>query len=67
MGVGRCYVGPRYVVHYLVSRLAILSLKKKEIWLFYFNCLLMLFDNKCSVSLPHGAVGGSIVCSCGVS
>ena len=38
-------VGPCYVVHYLVSSFAILSPKKKESWLFYFNCLLMPFDN----------------------
>ena len=38
-------VGSCYVVHYLVSSFAIISLEKKESWLFYFNCLLMLFDN----------------------
>ena len=38
-------VGPCFVVHYLVSSLAITSLEKKESWLFYFNCLLMSFDN----------------------
>ena len=38
-------VGPCYVVHYLVSSFAILSLEKKESWLFYFKCLLMSLDN----------------------
>ena len=27
----------------------------------------MLFDGKCSVSLPHGAMGKSAVCYCGFS
>ena len=38
-------VGPCYVVHYLVSSFAMISLEKKESWLFYFNCLSMSFDN----------------------
>ena len=38
-------VGPSCVAHYLVSSLAILSLENKDSWLFYFNCLLMPFDN----------------------
>ena len=36
--------GPCFVVYYLVSSLAIISLGKKESWLLYFNCLLMAFD-----------------------
>ena len=60
-------VGPCYVVHKLVSRFAIISLEKKESWLLYFNCLLMSFDNLCSVSLPRAAVIWSKVCNCGVS
>ena len=38
-------VGPCFVVHYLVSSFAIISLGKKESWLFYLNCLFMEFDN----------------------
>ena len=34
-------VGPCFVVHNLVSSLAIISLGKKDSWLLYFNCLLM--------------------------
>ena len=47
-----------FVVHYLVSSFAIISLEKKESrLLYYFNCILMSFDSyQCSVSLPHGAV-----------
>ena len=60
-------VGPCFAVHYLVSYIAIISLRKKDSWLLYFNCLLMSFDIQCSVSLPHGAVGWSTVCDCGIS
>ena len=41
---GEFMVGPCYVVHYLVSSFAIISLGKKECWLLYFNCCLILFD-----------------------
>ena len=34
-------VGPCFVVHYLVSSLASISLGKNDSWLLYFNCLLM--------------------------
>ena len=60
-------VGPCFAVHYLVSNFAIISLRKKDSWLLYFNCLLMSFDSQCSVSLPHGPVGWSTVCECSVS
>ena len=30
----------------------------------YFNCLL---TSKCSVTAPHGTVGCSEVCNCGIS
>ena len=60
-------VGPYFVVHYLVSSFAILSLGKKGNWLLYFNCLLMPFDRYCSVSLPHDVVGCFTVCDWGVS
>ena len=36
---------PCFVVHYLVSSFAIISLGKKDSWLLYFNCLLMSFDS----------------------
>ena len=38
-------VDPCYVMHYIVFSFAIISLEKKESWLFYFNCLLMSFDD----------------------
>ena len=38
-------VAPCFVVHYLVSSFAIISLGKKDSWLLYFNCLLMSFDS----------------------
>ena len=60
-------VGPCFAVHYLVSNFAIISLRKKNSRLLYFNCLLMSIDSQCSVSLPHGAVGWSTMSDCGVS
>ena len=54
-------VGPCYVVHFCNY------LAKKERGLVYFNCVFMSFDRLYSVSLPHGAVGWSTVCDCGVS
>ena len=59
-------VGSCFVVHYLVSIFAIISLGKKDSWLLYYNCILISFDSYCYVSLPHGAVGLSTVCDCGV-
>ena len=38
-------VGPCFVVHYLVSSFAIISLGKKNSCLLYVNCLLMSFDS----------------------
>ena len=34
-------VGPCFAVHYLVSNFAIISLRKKDSRLLYFNCLLL--------------------------
>ena len=42
---GRGMVGPCFVVHYLVSRFAIISLRKKDSWLLFLNCLLMSLDS----------------------
>ena len=55
-------VGPCFVLHYLVSSFAIISLGKKNSWL-----LFMSFDSYCFLSRPHGAMGWSTVCDCGVS
>ena len=60
-------VGPCFVVHYLVSSFAIISLGKKDICLLCFYCLLMSFDSQWSVSIPHGALGWSTLCECGVT
>ena len=38
-------VGPCFVVHYLVSSLAIISLGKKDSWSLYLTWLLMAFDS----------------------
>ena len=55
-------VGPCFVVHYLFSSFAIISLGKKDSWLLYFNNISMSFDSYCSVSLPRGDMGWSTVC-----
>ena len=60
-------VGPCFIVHYLVSSFAIISLGKKDSWLLDFNYLLMSFDSYGSVSLHYGAVCWSTMCDCGVS
>ena len=36
-------------------------------WLLYLNCLLMSCDCLRSVAFPHGAMGWSAVCDCGIS
>ena len=57
-----------FVVHYLFSSFAIISLEKKESWLLHFNCILMSFDSyQCSVSLSGGAVVWSTLCDRRVS
>ena len=43
--VGGIIVGPCFVLHYLVSSFAIISLGKTDSWLLYLNCLLMSFDS----------------------
>ena len=60
-------VGSCFIVHYLVSSFAIISLGKKDSWLLDLNYLLMPFDSYGSVPLPHGAVGWSTMCDYGVS
>ena len=61
-----CFVfGPRFVLHCLLS---IISLRKRERRLLYFNCVLFLScDCFCTVSIPHGAVGWSPVYHCDIS
>ena len=34
---------------------------------FALTVLLMSCDSQCSVALPHGAVGWSVICDCGIS
>ena len=38
-------VGPCFVVRYLVSSFAIISLGKKDSGLLYFNCFFMSYDS----------------------
>ena len=34
---------------------------------FFALTVIVIFDSQCSVALPHGAVGWSVVCDCGIS
>ena len=38
-----------------------------ESWLLCYHCLTDVLFYKCSVTLPHGAMGCSAVCDCGIS
>ena len=51
-------------VHYFVSILVLQSsLWGRESWLLCFVCL----PDDCCVALPHGAMGLSAICVCGIS
>ena len=61
-------LGPCFVVHYIVAVLVLHSYRwGRESWFHYSNCILMSFDCKCPVSLPHDAMGCAAVCDCGIS
>ena len=49
-------VGPYFVVFYLVSSFAIISLGKKVNWSLYLNCLLMSFE-------PVHEISNNVVCA----
>ena len=51
----------------VVSSFAIISLGKRVLRWCALIAFLMSFDCKCFVSLPHGAMGWSVVCDCGIS
>ena len=42
-------------------------LMEKKCWLLFFYCLPNVLDSQFSVDLPHGAVGWSAECECGIS
>ena len=60
--------GPGFVMQYMhvFSSFAI-NLKRKRELCFAFIVLRVSCYCKCSVSLPHGTVGWSAVCACGIS
>ena len=45
----------------------ILMGKRKRVICFTLTVFLIACDSQCSVALPHGAVGWSAVCDCGIS
>ena len=55
---GPCFV---FLVQSVLSSLGII-LMGETLFVFLISC-----DRKCSVTLPHGAVGWSAVCACGSS
>ena len=59
--------GPVFVVKYFVFVLLCKHLEGKErACCFSFTVFLMSCETQCSVALPHGPVGWSAVCSCGI-
>ena len=53
-------------ITYVLSSFAII-LTRKRAGCFAFIVFQMSCYCKCSVALPHGAVGWSVVCDCGIS
>ena len=52
----------------VLSSFAIILTRKRELVAFnYFIVFRMSCYCKCSVALPRGAVGWSVVCDCGIS
>ena len=62
-----CWSLFRYALLYVLSSFAIFLTRKKEPGCFTFIVFLMSCYCKCPVALPHGAVGWSAVCDCGIS
>ena len=60
-------LGPCFVMLYIVSFLAIILQRKRE--LVCFSLIVFLLSGGCqrSVSLPRGVVCWSVVCDCGIS
>ena len=59
---------PCFAIQYLVSILVLHSFRSREERADCFILIVFLLscDCKCSVSLPHGVVGWSAVCDCGI-
>ena len=56
-----------FVVHYFVSFLVLLPFEEdKRAGCFAIIVLGVSYYCKCSAALPHGAVGWSAVCDCGI-
>ena len=57
-----------FSIYYFESILVLQSSsRERESWLLSFVVSLMSCYCECSVALPHGAVGWSLVCDCGIS
>ena len=60
-----CWSLIRYALLYVLSNFSISLTRKRERAVFI--VFWMSFYCKCPVALPHGAVGWSAVCGCGIS
>ena len=59
---------PCFTIQYFVSVLFCNHLDGEErAGCFALTAFLMAYDRQYSVALPHGAVGWSVVCNCGIS
>ena len=67
MGLAVFKVGSCFTVSFLVLQSSYWGRVRERAGCFTFIFLLMSGDCYCSVSLPHGVVGWSVVCACGIS
>ena len=56
-----------YALLYVLSSFAIILSRKRELVALFLLSFWMSCYCKCPVALPHGAVGLSAVCGCGIS
>ena len=60
--------GPCFVIRYFVSfKFCNDFAGEVRVCCSTLNVFLMYYNSQCSVALPHGAVGWSVVCDCGIS
>ena len=61
-------LGPCFNLQYFMCILILhLSRWGRESWLIYFCCVLVSCRCYRSLTLPHGVMGWSVICDCGIS